>query len=221
MFDKNGFTLSKTQEEAFDTYFNRLIEWNRKMNLTGITDERGVYMKHFLDSLMLGKSMELTNRHMLDVGSGAGFPGIPLKIMFPGMKLTIIDALKKRIDFLENLTNALNLEVELIHGRIEEHKRRSYYDVVTARAVASLNMLGEFCVPFVKKGGYFVAYKSNQYEEEIRVSSQAFSILGAQLKTHSDFSIDGNFRTILIYEKTNDTPNKYPRRFNKMKSKPL
>lgn len=206
MFNKYGFTLTSEQEKAFDRYYDLLIEWNKKMNLTGITDERGVYIKHFLDSLMLARDMDLSGKHLLDVGSGAGFPGIPLKIMFPSMDLTIIDALKKRIQFLEVLTDNLGIDVELIHGRIEEHKRRSFYDVVTARAVASLNMLGEFCVPFVKKGGYFVAYKSNQYQEEVDTADQALSLLGARLDDHKDFSIDGNFRTLLMYEKIDNSP---------------
>lgn len=221
LFKEYGFELSNDQQEAFDTYYALLVEWNNKMNLTGIVDEDGVYVKHFLDSLMLGRDTELRQLSLLDVGSGAGFPGIPLKILFPTMKLTIIDALKKRIHFLEALSDALDLDVELIHGRIEEHKRRGHYDIVTARAVASLNMLGEFCVPFVKTGGYFVAYKSNRYQEEVETSRDAFTQLGATLKEHRDFSIRGHFRTLLVYEKLKETPNQYPRKFNKIKSKPL
>ncbi|MFP4078121.1 MAG: 16S rRNA (guanine(527)-N(7))-methyltransferase RsmG [Candidatus Izemoplasmataceae bacterium] len=221
MFEKKGFRLTSEQEKAFDGYYDLLIEWNHKMNLTGITDERGVYMKHFLDSLMLAKGIDLNGKHLLDVGSGAGFPGIPLKIMFPAMQLTIIDALKKRVQFLEVLTDALNIEAALIHGRIEEHERKASYDVVTARAVAPLNTLGEFCVPFVKPGGYFVAYKSNRYQEEVETSNKALTLLGARLSDHKDFSIDGNFRTLLMYEKINDTPGQYPRKYNKIKSKPL
>lgn len=221
LFKEHGFDLSRDQQKAFDTYYELLVEWNKKMNLTGIVDEKGVYVKHFLDSLMLGRDLELNKLSLLDVGSGAGFPGIPLKILFPSMKLTIIDALKKRIHFLETLTDKLGVNAELIHGRIEEHQKRGYYDVVTARAVASLNMLGEFCVPFVKKGGYFVAYKSNRYQEEVETSRGALELLGAKLKDHRDFSINGNFRTLLVYEKMKDTPKQYPRKFSRIKSKPL
>lgn len=221
LFQEYGFNLTAEQEKAFTTYYDLLVEWNKTMNLTGIVDKEGVYVKHFLDSLMLGQSLDLSHSHLLDVGSGAGFPGIPLKIIFPSIKLTIIDALKKRIRFLEVLTGSLELEVELIHGRIEEHKRRGHYDVVTARAVASLNMLGEFCVPFVKQGGYFVAYKSNRYQEEVETSKKAMAVLGASLKRHEDFEILGNFRTLLFYEKEEETLKKYPRKFSKIKSKPL
>ncbi len=221
LFQSYGFDLSVEQEKAFDIYFDMLVDWNKKMNLTGIEDEKGVYVKHFLDSLMLGRKLDVTNCSLLDVGSGAGFPGIPLKIVFPSLKLTIIDALKKRITFLEALTSALEIDAELIHGRIEEHGQKEAYDIVTARAVASLNMLGEFCIPFVKKGGHFIAYKSYRYKDELDTAKDALDLLGAKLSNLWDFTIDGHFRTLLVFEKNKETPRKYPRAFNKIKSKPL
>lgn len=221
IFIDYGFNLNNEQVKQFDDYFETLSEWNHKMNLTAIESPRQVYLKHFLDSLMLGKHFDMNSVKLLDVGSGAGFPGIPLKILFPSLELTIIDALKKRITFLEHLCNVLGLDVDLIHGRIEEHRYKSHYDIVTGRAVSSLNVLLEFCVPFVKQGGIFVAYKSSRYALEVEAARNAIQSLGVEYQTHLDYEIDYEFRTLLVFNKSNNTPDEYPRRFKKIKSQPL
>lgn len=221
IFIDYGFDLSNEQTKQFDNYFETLSQWNKKMNLTAIESSRQVYLKHFLDSLMLGRVFDMKFIKLLDVGSGAGFPGIPLKILYPSIELTIVDALKKRITFLEHLCGVLNLDVHLIHGRIEEHAYKAHYDIVTGRAVSSLNILLELCVPFVKKDGYFVAYKSSKYAIEVEDASYAIHTLGVEYRSHFDYEIDHDFRTLLIFNKPLDTPNKYPRRFKKIKSQPL
>ena len=164
----HGITLSDEQKKQFDQYFHLLVEWNEKMNLTAITDEEGVYLKHFYDSLALGFHHELTDQTLCDVGAGAGFPSIPLKIVFPDLKVTIVDSLNKRITFLNTLVETLGLkDVQCFHDRAEtfgQNKEfRASFDVVTARAVAKLSVLSEFCMPLVKKQGYFLALKSGAY----------------------------------------------------------
>ena len=144
-----GITLNDKQITQFEDYFLQLIEWNKKMNLTTITEKEEVYIKHFLDSVYLTKICKLDKQRILDVGSGAGFPSIPLKIVFPDLQVTIIDSLNKRIQFLEDLTKKLGINATLIHGRAEEHTKREYYDIVTARAVANQSILSELCIPFV------------------------------------------------------------------------
>ena len=221
IFSDYGFDLTKKQLKQFDLYFDVLSEWNEKINLTAIENKNQVYLKHFLDSLMMGKFFDLKNLHLLDVGSGAGFPGIPLKILYPSLKLTIIDALKKRIAFLKHLCDVLNVDVELIHGRVEEHKHKSMYDIVTGRAVSSLNVLLELCVPFVKSNGVFIAYKSSKHEQEAKEASNAIHALNVTYDGHLDYDIKNEFRTLMVFKKSGPTPEKYPRRFKKIKSKPL
>jgi|AntRauTorckE6833_2_1112554.scaffolds.fasta_scaffold00839_12 16S rRNA (guanine527-N7)-methyltransferase len=221
IFLNYGFKLTEKQIKQFDIYFDVLSEWNKKMNLTAIENPRQVYLKHFLDSLMLGRVFDLNSTKMLDVGSGAGFPSIPLKIVYPSIELTIIDALKKRIAFLNHLCNVLGINANLIHGRIEEHKDKGHYDIVTGRAVSSLNVLLEFCVPYVKVGGAFVAYKSSKYALELDKASNAFEALRIKYDTQYDYEIDEEFRTLIKFEKNRETPEKYPRRFKKIKSQPL
>ncbi len=157
----NGLNINLTQKmyDQFMKYYEILIEWNSKINLTAITDFDDVFIKHFYDSLCLVKGIKLTNQSLLDVGSGAGFPSIPLKIVYEDLEITIIDSLNKRINFLKLLTKELNINAKLIHGRAEEHKSRDYYNLVTARAVSNLQVLSELCIPYVKKEGYFIALK--------------------------------------------------------------
>ena len=218
---KLNITLSDQQYDQFEKYFDLLIEWNDKINLTAITDKKEVYYKHFIDSLSVSKVIDFNNQSLLDVGSGAGFPSIPLKIIFPDLKITIVDALNKRIKFLELLCEALNIDCYLIHSRIEDFKFKNHFDVVTARAVANLRVLSEFCIPFVKPNGYFLSLKGPRYLEELEESKQAIDILGGSFEETFKYSVLDSSRVILKIKKIKKTENKYPRKYNKIKIKPL
>jgi 16S rRNA (guanine527-N7)-methyltransferase len=212
--------LSDVQSAQFDIYFRELIEWNEKINLTAITERDQVYMKHFYDSLSLAFFVDLQKVGSLaDIGSGAGFPSLPLKIIFPHLKVTIVDSLNKRILFLNQLVEKLALEhVECLHGRAEDISRipsfRDQYDLVTARAVAKLSVLNEFCLPFVKKGGTFVAMKGSEVEEEIVEST--FSLLELKGKIiqidRMVLPMEHSIRHLVQVQKTALTPGKYPRK---------
>ena len=219
---QKGIELSDVQKEQFATYFHELVETNKVMNLTSITDEDQVYLKHFYDSIVLGfvdekiLNEELT---LCDVGSGAGFPSLPLKIINPKLKITIVDSLNKRIKFLEGLVNELNLtDVILVHGRAEEVGKnpqfREKFDVVTARAVAAMNVLTEFCLPLVKVGGQFVAMKSEKAPEEVKNAQYAIETLGGTIK-------HAGIRNFIFVEKISKTPKKYPRKPGTPAKKPL
>lgn len=213
--------INDKQLDQFDDYYTLLIEWNKKINLTAITEKDEVYLKHFYDSICLIKAHKLNAESILDVGSGAGFPSIPLKIIFPDLKITIIDSLNKRIKFLKELTQALNIDVELIHGRAEELNHHNQYDIVTARAVAPLNILTELCLPFVKVNGYFLPLKSQNFTEEAKSITKALHILGGKIEEVIDYSYADNTRIIPKIKKTHKTAIKYPRAFSKIKKSPL
>ncbi|MEC9485738.1 MAG: 16S rRNA (guanine(527)-N(7))-methyltransferase RsmG [Candidatus Izemoplasma sp.] len=213
--------LSKKQIQQFEDYYRLLVEWNQKVNLTAITSYDEVLMKHFYDSIMMGQIITLNDQKILDVGSGAGFPSIPLKIVYPNLDVTIIDALNKRITFLKTLTKELGLEARLIHGRAESFKEKATYDIVTARAVANLQMLSELCIPFVKKDGAFIVLKGPKFEDELAQSQKAFDILGVtETKRYSYRLLDAE-HILIQFKKVKETPDKYPRRFKKIKSNPL
>lgn len=216
-----GLTINETQKKQFQIYYEVLVEWNNKMNLTAITDQEGVYIKHFFDSLNLVRAREFDSQSLLDVGSGAGFPSIPLKIMFPDLKITIIDALQKRITFLTELTKQLGIDAELVHGRAEEYKRKHCFDIVTARAVANLTMLSELCIPFAKIEGEFIAMKGPKLDEELEKSINAIKVLGGEVKQSITYQVQDDKRSILVVSKKHKTQPKYPRRFNQIKSNPL
>jgi 16S rRNA (guanine527-N7)-methyltransferase len=216
-----GLALNENQYKKFLKYYEMLVKWNEKINLTAITDQTGVFEKHFVDSLSMARVEGIQNSKLLDVGSGAGFPSIPLKIMFPEMDVTIIDALNKRILFLQELTKELGIEVNLVHGRAEEFKKREYYDIVTARAVANLTMLAELCVPFVKIDGKFIAMKGSNADEEVHMAKSAMEKLDIELSNKSHYILDNQDRYILEFNKTKKTKSIYPRKFNKIKNNPL
>ena len=218
---KLNITLSDQQYNQFEKYFDLLIEWNEKINLTAITDKKEVFYKHFIDSICVTKVIDFNNQSLLDVGSGAGFPSIPLKIIFPDLKITIVDALNKRIKFLELLCKSLDIKCYLIHSRIEDFKFKNNFDVVTARAVANLRVLSEFCIPFVKPDGYFLSLKGPNYLEELEESKNAISILGGTFENAISYSVQDSKRVILKIKKIRKTENKYPRKYNKIKIKPL
>jgi 16S rRNA (guanine527-N7)-methyltransferase len=213
--------LSDEQYNQFQTYYRLLVEWNDKINLTAITDERDVFMKHFYDSICLIKGVKLHNQSLLDVGSGAGFPSIPLKIIYPDLKITIIDALNKRIKFLQILVNDLNIDAELIHGRAEDYMRKHCFDLVTARAVANLNMLSELCIPFAKIDGLFIAMKGPKLVEELETSNTAIEVLGGKVVEDIMYSIENQERHLLVVQKIRKTEKKYPRKFSNIKKNPL
>lgn len=223
---KIGIKISDSQLNQLNDYYNLLIEWNNKINLTGITNYEDVYLKHFYDSLTICRVIDLNKENNLaDIGTGAGFPGLVLKIIFPQLKVDLIDSLGKRIIFLQDVVNKLNLQkVNIINVRAEEYaiNHREQYDIVTARAVAPLNILSEYCLPLVKNRKYFISLKANCAEEISNISSVLEKLKGKiVLIDKFQLPIDGSNRTIIKIQKTDMTPKKYPRRFSEIKKKPL
>lgn len=217
-----GIHLTEEQEQQFMDYYHLLLEWNSRMNLTGITEYEDVMKKHFLDSLCVVQSsvLDLSQVHkVIDVGTGAGFPGIPLKIVFPHIQLVLLDSLNKRIRFLDAVKDALGLkDVLAIHGRAEECGRdkryREQFDLCVSRAVAHMAVLSEYCLPLVKLKGFFVAYKSDKIQEEMDSSKRAIRSLGGTVKDRSDLMIPGSdiHRALIYIKKTQRTSGKYPRK---------
>lgn len=222
-----NINLTDQMENQFKTYYDFLVYYNEMVNLTAITDFEGVYMKHFYDSLTLSTAFDLTKPvKCCDVGAGAGFPSVPNAICFPNFNVTIIDALNKRIKFLNELTQKLGISnVVALHQRAEEHaaKFRESYDICTARAVARLNVLSELCLPLVRVGGYFLAMKSQETEEELKEAMVAIKTLGGQVESIKTCDLPDNLgsRTIVVIKKVKVTPKKYPRAFAQIKNKPL
>ncbi len=215
-----GIELSSRQLEQFELYYKLLVEWNEKMNLTAITDHDEVYLKHFYDSVSAAFFLDFNQTLSLcDVGAGAGFPSIPLKICFPDIKVTIVDSLKKRITFLGELAKELELnDTFFFHDRAETFAKkeefREQFDIVTARAVARMSVLSELCLPLVKRDGLFVALKAANAEEELAASEKAFKQLGGKLVDVHSFQlpIEESERNIIIVEKVKKTPKKFPRK---------
>ncbi|WML24333.1 16S rRNA (guanine(527)-N(7))-methyltransferase RsmG [Neobacillus sp. OS1-33] len=217
---EKGISLTQDQIDQFELYFETLVEWNEKMNLTAITDKAEVYLKHFYDSITASFYFDFTKPfHLCDVGAGAGFPSIPLKIVFPHIEVTIVDSLNKRISFLNHLAKVLKLEnVHFIHDRAETFGvnplYRESFDVVTARAVARMSVLSELCLPLVKAGGYFIAMKAAHANDELEVGQKAITTLGGRLEAMHTFTLpmEESERNILIIKKEKQTPKKYPRK---------
>ena len=221
-------TLTENQYEQFQKYFELLVEWNEKMNLSAITDENGVALKHFADSLSLLNFVDIPqNSTLADVGTGAGFPGVVLKIARPDIKLTLIDSLNKRLVFLNEVCSQLGIDAELIHSRAEDgardEKLRESFDFVASRAVARMNVLSEYCLPYVKVGGAFCAMKGAQANEEFKESLNAINTLGGKLENKYFFELpeNGGERAIAVVRKVRNTPQKYPRQSGKIKAKAL
>lgn len=223
-----GIELNPVQIRQFDQYYRLLVEWNEKMNLTAITEVGDVYLKHFYDSITPSFYFNFENQLICDVGAGAGFPSIPLKICFPNLQLTIVDSLNKRIQFLNFLATELDLTgIHFVHDRAETfgriEKNREKFDVVTARAVARMSVLSELCLPLVKKGGNFIALKAANTDEELSSAKGALFTLGGKIKENIQFELpeEQSERHIVIIEKTKQTPYKYPRRPGVPSKEPL
>lgn len=229
-------SISETQLEQFLTYYEMLVEKNKVMNLTAITDFDEVMKKHFIDSLSLVKVCDLTgNFSVIDIGTGAGFPGIPLKIVFPDLRLTLLDSLNKRVGFLREVIERLNLhEAEAVHGRAEDFARpgqlRETFDFCVSRAVANLSVLSEYCLPYVKVGGKFISYKSEKVmaesensRTEIAEAEHAISVLGGKLTEQIGFTLPSSdiYRNLIVIEKSRPTPKQYPRKAGTASKKPI
>ena len=228
---KHNFELTDKQKQQFKLYFKMLIEVNEHVNLTRITEEDEVYLKHFYDSitpLFTFGAVFKDGATLCDVGAGAGFPAIPLKILKPGLKVTIVDSLQKRLNFLKDLISELGLtDVELVHGRAEDVGQNKLYrerfDIVTARAVARMSVLSEYCLPLVKKGGYFVALKGPKAEDELDDGKKALEVLGGKLIKDEELTLPESEeeRTLVLVQKVKSTPKKYPRQAGTPRRKPI
>ena len=236
-----GLSADDNQTDQFLRFYEMLTETNKVMNLTAITDFQGVVTKHFLDSLSLVKALPgsdekasenalpgFAGKKLIDIGTGAGFPGIPLKIMFPELEVTLLDSLNKRVEFLNDVIAELRLSsIQAVHSRAEDAGRnsgyREQYDICVSRAVADLAVLAEYCLPFVKRGGFFIPYKTSGADRELENARAAIAELGGSAVKTVHFVLPGgeNGRSLIIIEKTGDTPGKYPRKAGKPARKPL
>ena len=222
---KLGIVLTSTQENQLEMYYNLLIEWNNKMNLTGITERNSVYLKHFYDCITLIKAIDLTkNLKIVDVGTGAGFPGLVLKIVFPNLDVVLVDALNKRINFLNHVIESLKLEnIEAIHDRIENYAKNylEVFDLVTCRAVAKLNIISELCLPLAKINGYFIPMKAT-IEDEIS-DTKYLEVLKSKVESVITFNlpIENSVRNLIVIKKYGSIDKKYPRQYDKIIKNPL
>lgn len=219
----SGCELTEAQLRLFASYHDVLTEENKTMNLTAIEGETDVYVRHFYDSLAIASAVTLKGKSLLDVGTGAGFPGVPLKIAEDSLRLTLVESRKKRVGFLNRLVDELGLDdVSIIRSRAEQLTCRESFDIVTARAVASLDVLAEITMPWVKTGGSFIAMKSAGSEEEVRDAEHAIDVLGGTIEQTVPYDVEGVFDHVLvIIRKTHVTPPEYPRRYGKIKKEPL
>ena len=224
-----GIVLTDTQKQQFDKFYELLVEWNKVMNLTGITEYEEVNEKHFVDSVSLVKAIDVSKIDtVIDIGTGAGFPGIPLKIAFPHLKVVLLDSLNKRINFLNTVIDELELtDIKTIHGRAEDYAKQAEYreqfDLCVSRAVANLSTLSEYCIPYVKVGGLFIPYKSGEIDEEVSQAKKAIHILGGKLEEVIKFQLPDTeiHRSFVKINKTQGTAKRYPRKAGLPTKEPL
>lgn len=229
LLDQQNINLTDQQKFQFERYFELLVEWNQKINLTAITEKEEVYLKHFYDSIapILQGLIENQEIKLLDIGAGAGFPSLPMKILYPQLDVTIIDALNKRINFLQLLAEELDLEgVHFYHGRAEDFAQdksfRAQFDIVTARAVARMQVLSELTIPYLKVGGKLLALKASNAPEELTEAKNALNLLFSKVENNISYTLpNGDPRYITIVEKKKETPNKYPRKAGMPNKRPL
>ena len=224
VFSKYGLDLLRSVYDKLDCYAEFLVEYNEKVNLTAITEPSEILIKHFIDSILLCKYVDIPeNLSVIDVGTGAGFPSVPLKIYCPDIHITLLDSLNKRIVFLEQLCEKLDLEAEFIHGRAEDFSKlpeyRENFDLSCARAVANMSLLSELCIPFVRVGGSFLAMKGPS--EDVSAGENAVKLLGGTIKDVHSYSLEDEERRIVVVEKISQTPTKYPRNSSQIKKKLL
>lgn len=226
----SGFDIriSSQQADKFSSYAGLLVQWNEKINLTAITDEEGIVIKHFLDSLSIVPHIHRDTKNLIDIGTGAGFPGIPIKLINDGICVTLLDSLEKRIKFLNEVINSLELrDIHAIHGRAEDFgadkKYREQFDTAVARAVANLPVLVEYCLPFVKVGGMFIAMKGPDAENELEESEKALDVLGGEVFDVKELTLpqSDNKRCIILIKKCRHTPTNYPRKSGKPTKQPI
>ena len=217
--DKLKIEWSDEMIDRFNIFYDLLIEWNKKINLTAITEYDDVVIKHFIDSILILTFTDIDNKRLIDVGTGAGFPGIPLKILKPDCEIFLIDSLNKRVRFLEYVSDSLGLRnITLLHGRAEDLARdkglRETFDYSVSRAVSNLSTLSEYCIPFLKRGGLFISYKSDKSDDEIKSSLNAINILGSKIETVEERFLPGGEikRKFVVIKKINEVSNKYPRK---------
>lgn len=224
-----GIVLTETQKQQFDKFYELLVEWNKVMNLTGITEYEEVNEKHFVDSLSIVKAIDMNKvSSVIDVGTGAGFPGIPLKIAFPHLKVVLLDSLNKRINFLNTVIDKLELQdISTIHGRAEDFAKkleyREQFDLCVSRAVANLATLSEYCIPYIKKDGIFVPYKSGEIDEELDQSKKAIHVLGGKTQNVVKFQLPSTEigRSFVVIKKLQNTAKKYPRKAGLPSKEPI
>ena len=229
LLDQQNINLTDQQKFQFERYFELLVEWNEKINLTAITEKEEVYLKHFYDSIapILQGLIENQEIKLLDIGAGAGFPSLPMKILYPQLDVTIIDSLNKRINFLQFLAEELDLEgVHFYHGRAEDFAQdkhfRAQFDIVTARAVARMQVLSELTIPYLKVGGKLLALKASNAPEELTEAKNALNLLFSKVEDNISYTLpNGDPRFITIVEKKKETPNKYPRKAGMPNKRPL
>ena len=221
----NNISITDKQLAKFSLYADLLKEWNQKMNLTAITDDEGIAVKHFIDSITVLQSCDIRGS-VIDIGTGAGFPGIPLKIMQPDISLTLLDSLNKRLVFLSEVCSKIEIDAEIVHSRAEEgalkSQYREKYDIAVSRAVANLPALCEYCIPYVKTGGLFISLKGPDGENELSASENAIKVLGGKVENVRGLVLpDNSSRTMIMIRKISPTPGKYPRRGQKINKNPL
>lgn len=219
--ERLGIALTQEQIDRFCAFGEALLEKNKVMNLTAITEPDAVAKMHFADCLALLNAVDCRGKSVIDVGCGAGFPGVPMKLGEPSVRLTLLDSLQKRVNWLRETLDKLGVEAACVAARAEEYVAREQFDIAVSRAVARLNVLAELCLPFVKVGGYFLAMKGAAAEEELKEAKRALSVLGGEAERIEAYEIDGALHRVIVVRKVRATPPAYPRRFAKIKQQPL